>query len=180
MENVVGTELGEDALHALFLADAGDNGVHPDIWPALSHHQSDVVLRSFGLVDEHHLGGSKLSNLAYHLAADATCRTGDKDALTREHATDALEVDLDLIAWQEVVDAHLLEFDLFFVGTFGISLGHIDLHASLGEHALQLLVVAELVVALRRHQDGTDAEAFQNIIEVLYLIDGHAHELMSL
>ena len=48
---------------------------------------------------------------------------------------------------------------MFFVGTFGISLGHIDLHASLGEHALQLLVVAELVVALRRHQDGTDAEA---------------------
>ena len=180
MEDVVGTEVGEDALHALFLTDAGDNGLHLDIGELLTHHQADIVLRGFGLVDEHHLGGSKLSNLADHLTTDAACGTGDKDALALEHLVKALHIDIDLVAWQQVVDAHLLELHLVNIRTLGIAFGHVDLHTCIGEHALQLLVVTELVVKLWRHQYGTDAETVEHIRQILHLIDTYTHEKMSI
>ena len=66
MEDIVGAKGAENLLYAVAVADTRHDGFGLDIGPFVLHHQSDIVLRRFGLVDENHslwlIGG----NLPYH------------------------------------------------------------------------------------------------------------------
>ena len=57
MEHVVRHVVGEDALHALLLADGGDDGLRADLGEIPRHHQPDVMLRRLCLVYQYHDGG---------------------------------------------------------------------------------------------------------------------------
>lgn len=84
MEHVVGTVLREYHIHTSFLAYRHDNGLCRDVGVLLCHHEADVVLGCFGLVDEYQLCGLELGYLTYYLAADAACRTSDEHVLSLE------------------------------------------------------------------------------------------------
>ena len=67
MEHIVGLESGKEALHASVLRDACDDDICRNIREVSLHHQADVMLRSLGIVNEHHLTWPEGSNLPDHL-----------------------------------------------------------------------------------------------------------------
>ena len=79
MEDVVGTELGEDLLHVVLVGNAADDGVALDGGELACHHEADVVHGCLCLVDEDEGGGVVDGNLAHHLGTDGAGSTGDED-----------------------------------------------------------------------------------------------------
>ena len=183
MEHIVGTECGEDAFHAVAVGNRGDDGIRFNGRIIVSHHQADVVLRSFGLVYQHQFCGMEQTYLPNHLAADTTCRTRDEYLLTFKKVAHTLHVDLYLVARQQVFDANFFQRIHHLTRRIGVPLlhafGHIDVHASLDKHVLQACVVAKHLVAQGRHQHGIDAVLLNNPEKfVVYLIHFLAHEVM--
>ena len=66
MEDIVGAIRFENLLYAIAVADIRDDGFGFYIRPFILHHQPDIVLRRFGLVDENHLLRIVDSYLPYH------------------------------------------------------------------------------------------------------------------
>ena len=165
VEHIVRPELREHLFHALLLRDARHHRVHLDLRPLFPHHQPNFVLRRLSLVNEHHLRRRKLCYLAHHLTADAASRTRNQNLLSFQHLAHALQVHLDLIAWQQVIDAHLFQSDAVRGNTLGISLRHEYFHAGIRQDALQLLIIAEFRIPLRRNQHSPDAIARQHLVE---------------
>ena len=54
MEHILWTELAKDGLHSGLTADRGDDDTHLNVGKIFRHHQTDVVLRRFRLIDQHH------------------------------------------------------------------------------------------------------------------------------
>ena len=75
VENIVGMAGAEDVFHALFLHNAHHDNAALDVRKALTHHQTNVVLRRLGGVDENHFARFKHGYLAHHLGAYAAGRT---------------------------------------------------------------------------------------------------------
>ena len=67
MEHIVGLEASEDILHTLLLTDGSDHSLCLDMRKLLGHHQTDVMLRRLGLVNQHHRSRLELSHLPHHL-----------------------------------------------------------------------------------------------------------------
>ena len=149
MEDKVWALLAEDALHALLVGDARHIGVGLDVGEVVEHHQPYVVLRRLGLVDEYELFRFELRHLPHHLRTNASCRAGDKDAPSLEHGPYGPEVYLYLVAWQQVLNLHLMELHaLYVLLVLCPALRHsceVYLHALADEHVLQGDIIAELV-----------------------------------
>ena len=149
MEHVGRLVGAEERLHVLLFADAGHDGVGLDVGPLVVHHQANVVLRRLGLVDEHQFAWLIDGYLAHHLAADAASRAGNHDALAAQLLAHRLQVNLYLVAWQQVFNADFLQLGRFGgQGAVGIQffgfLRHEDADASLYHLVLEFLVVAEV------------------------------------
>ena len=95
MEDIIRPEIPEDIIHSGTAADAGYNHLAGNIREVLGHHKADVVLGSFGLVDEHHAGGLELRHLPYYLHADRTSRAGYKHLLADKETLDGFHVHID-------------------------------------------------------------------------------------
>ena len=72
MEHIIGTECREYLLHTVELANACYNSLGWYVGELAHHHQADIVLRSLGLVDKHHIRRLIHSNLTYHLGTNTT------------------------------------------------------------------------------------------------------------
>ena len=96
MEHVVGLELAENLFHPVCTTDAGDDCLCRDVGIVALHHETDIVLWGFCLVDEHH--GCRLIDgyLSYHLGTNATGCTCDENASSSQHLADRIHIDLDL------------------------------------------------------------------------------------
>ena len=183
MEDVVGAERAEDFLHAVLLADGGDHGMCLNVGVLLGHHQADVVLRCFGLVDEHHFCGMVDGDLAHHLRTNRACRTRYHHLLATEEGADALHINLNLVAGQQVLNLdfaqlHLFLFALVNVPLFGI-LRDVYLHAQFDEHILELLVVHEEVLLEGADEQGLNMFLDDDGAEVLLRgVDALTHEAL--
>ena len=121
MEHIVGTEGAEHGFHTGLATDAGHDGLALDLREFLGHHETDVVLRGLGLVDEHHRSRLELGHLSHHLTPDRTGRTGDEHALTLQQLFHTLQVDADFLTRQELFDRDLTQLQLTVVD-FGIGI----------------------------------------------------------
>ena len=163
MENIVRTEGAEHAFHARTAADAGDHHLAGDVREIPGHHEADIVLRGFRLVDEHHFGGLEAGHLAHDFHADGAGRTGDEDPFAGKLFLHRLQVHADFRAGQQVLYAHLFELDIvvldfsvFYAGFRGL-VGHVNFYAVGNADILHFLVVPELVHPERAHQHGLNA-----------------------
>ena len=80
-----------------------------DVGEFAFHHASDVVHGCLSLVDENHFPWFEACYLTHHFAADASCGTGDEYAVCVELSADGQHVNFYLVAWQEVLDVHLMQ-----------------------------------------------------------------------
>ena len=99
----------EDALHVFFVGDAGDDGPVADVSEIVGHHHSDIVHRSFRLVDEGHFGRVEFGYLTDHFGTDGSCRSGYEDAFSCQELADGAHVHFDFLAWKKVFDVHRTE-----------------------------------------------------------------------
>ena len=192
MEHVVGLELTEDLLHTALVADTRHHGLRGNLRESLGHHQTNVVLRGLGLVDEHQRSGLELGHLTHDLRTDTTGRTGDQHSLVGEQLGHRLQVHTDLIARQKVLHTHRTQLHGLEVRLVVILrhirtvqrldiLGHIDLRTSTDNRILQLLVMTEVLRTVRGHQHGLDVVLLDDLTDIL--TDGiHllAHDLLVL
>ena len=186
MEYVIRKEVPENEIHPGAAADAGDDNLARNVREVLRHHEANVVLGRFSLVDEHHLGRLELRHLPHYLHADGACRSGDEHFLAGEETFDGFHVHLDLGARQKVFHAYFPELQVlhFLVGEDTVTdtrfLGlvrHENLAACADENVLDLLVLAELICPERAHKDGLNAFSLHDIGNVILQgIDLHAHE----
>ena len=186
MEYIIRTELIEDVVHALLVADGGNHRIGLYIGEVLGHHQADIVLRCLSLVNKHHAGRLVTCYLAHHLRADAACRAGDEYALATKLCTHRIHIDLDFRAGKQVLNADFLQLHALIVlirelaildaGLTGL-LGHVYLTACTNEQVLYFLVVAELLHTQGADQNGIDVPLLDNIDQVFVsLIDPTAHQ----
>jgi len=146
MEEIVGTVVVEDRLHALAMGDAHHDGLTADLRIQGGHHQSDVVLRCLGLIDENQLLRVEARNLPHNLGADAARRTGDHHLLAGKHLANGRHVDTYLVTRQQILDLDGLElFLLQHVAHLPLLRlhHHQDLHAGIDELVLQSLVITK-------------------------------------
>ena len=183
VEDVVGAERAEDFLHAVLLADGGDHGMCLNVGVLLGHHQADVVLRCFGLVDEYHFCGMIDGDLAYHLRTDGACRTCNHHLLAAEECADAVHIHLYLVARQQVLNLDFAQLHLFIsalvlVPLFGI-LGDEYLHAQFDEHILEFLVVHEEILLEGADEQGLNVLLDDDGAQVLLCgVDALAHDAL--
>ena len=109
MEDILRAIGAEDVLHAALVGDARDDGHGLHLGELPLEHQSHVVLRRLCLIDQDEARRRELRNLVHHLGTDAAGGAGDEDVGTGEQRLDSLQIDLNLVAWQEVFNLHLLE-----------------------------------------------------------------------
>ena len=166
VEDIIRTEGAENVFHTGASVHAGNYHLAGDIREILGHHQANVMLRGFGLVQKHHLLRFELRHLLHDFQADGTGRTRDKDAFTGKEFPDGLHVHADFRAGQEVFHTHLPQLHTFnfFVGEGAVFhagflglMRHEDLAACSDDDILDLLVLAELVHAERAHENGLNA-----------------------
>ena len=184
MEDIVGTVLGEELIHAGLVADGGDDGEGLDIGEAVGHHQSDIVHRGLGLIDEDHLTGMEEGDLVDHLATDRACSTGDEDDLVAELVGDGIHIDVDPVARKEVFDLDLMELVVLEVGILieVLYLGHhLDLDIAGDEVVDELLTGAEVVGLPGADDEARDILHAHGVDEVFVVDeDGLAHEVLAL
>ena len=112
VEDVFRTVVAEDLLHAVSVGYVAHDGAAFYFTPVLRHHQAYVVEGGLSLVYEDQLGRLVGCHLTDHLRSDASRGAGDHDALAAQHLPDSVHVNLDLVAWQEILDVHLLELGI--------------------------------------------------------------------
>ena len=146
----------------------------------MRHHPADVVLRSLGGVDQHHLRRCERRDLADDLAADASGGTSDQDALPTEGLGHGFQVDADLVTRQKILDADLLQgrrsLDRIMLGVNDI-VGREYSCAALQNVVLKSRVVAEPVDPARSDQHCVDPIAADRIRQTgVNLVDRLAHQ----
>lgn len=137
-------------------ANVAHHGVGLQRGEVARHVEAHVVEGGLGLVDEHELLGAELGGLAHNLAAYAARRAGDEERLARKLRGHGLEVDLYLVAREEVFNVHLVELAGGEVGLpvpFLRGGKHHDLDARVGKAAHHFGIVADGLVA-----EGGDEE----------------------
>ena len=172
VEDIFGPEIAEYPFHMLPVRDRTDDDLRPDARVLFRQQEPQVVLRGFGLVDQYEFCRGELTDLADDFAADAAGGAGDQHLLAAEAFFDRLQVDRNLLAGKEVLDAHLFEAGggvLAGAPFFGL-VDHVNLRTGVDEVVLELLVFAEDVVALGRDEDGLDVELPDDLGQVL--VDG--------
>lgn len=161
MEDVVGTELGEDLLHVVLVGNAADNGVTRYVGELTCHHKADVVHGGLCLVDEYHGRGTVEGNLAHHLGTYGAGGAGDEDDLAVEQLANGVHVDLNLVTWQEVFNVNLLKLDMrefaVAVPLFGCWHHH-DAYSCGKELVDHLVVLAEEGALEGGDKEGLDAK----------------------
>lgn len=180
VEDIFRKEGFEYVLHPVSL---GDRRHHGGAWhrrEVMRHHPADVVLRSLGGVDQHHLRRCERRDLADDLAADASGGTGDQDALPTEGLGHGFQVDADLVTRQKILDADLLQgrrsLDRIMLGVNDI-VGREYSCAALQDVVLKSRVVAEPVDPARSDQHGGDPFAADHIRQTgVNLVDRLAHQ----
>ena len=168
VEHVVGAVGLENLVHQLLLRDACHYGLAVDAWEMLAHHQPDVVLRSLGGVDEHHVGGVERRHLPHYLRADASGRARDEYGAVSQHGANGVDVNLYLVSWKKVGNLNLLELarvDFLALVPFLHVFHHVDADVLAEEQVLQRAVLAEIPYHQWRHQHG-----------VYFLVLYHVHE----
>ena len=183
VEHVVGTVFSEDGFHVALVADGGHDGIGLDFRELAGHHQATVVLRCLCLVYQYQLVRSELGNLLHDLAADATRRTGYQDALVLEQCLDGREVNLYLVAGQQVLDFNLPELgrgDVALAVPFHGGVHGIDGDAVLDEQVHHLGILHEFLLFQRRHEERIGVlklHLSDNLVVVL--IHLHAHQPLA-
>ena len=133
------------------------------------------MLGRLSLVDKHQLRGLVDGYLAYHLATDAAGRTCNHDALARELLAYRLHVDLYLIAWQQILDAYLLQlrcrWQLPAFQLLGI-LCNVNTYAGIYELVLQVFPSAEVAQTIRSDDERLDMVGLHLLHQMLV---GHVH-----
>ena len=92
------------------------------------------MLWCFSLVYENQLSGTKLSYLFDYFASDAACRTRYQDALVLQQFLDGRQVNLYLIAWQQVFNVNFFQLgrrDITFAVPFCSGIHRVDGNAIL-------------------------------------------------
>ncbi len=96
MEYIVRPECLKDMLHAGAAADAGDHYLRLHLRELAGHHETDVVLRGFRLIQKHHFGGLETGHLTHHFQADGTGGTGNEHPLAHQLFFHRLQVHANL------------------------------------------------------------------------------------
>ncbi len=184
MEDIVGTVVGEELVHAGLIADGGDDGVGLDIGEAVCHEEAYIVHGCFGLVDEDHLAGMEMGYLADHLAAYAAGGAGDEDDLVAELVGDGIHIDVYPVAGEEVLDLDFMELVVLEVGILVevLYLGHhLDLDVVGDEVVDELLTGAEMVGLPGADDEARDILHAHGVDEVFVVDeDGFTHEVLAL
>lgn len=180
VEDIFRKERFEYVLHPVSLGDRRHHGGAWHRWEVMRHHPADVVLRSLGGVDQHHLRRCERRDLADDLAADASGGTGDQDALPTEGLGHGFQVDADLVTRQKILDADLLQgrrsLDRIMLGVNDIVSREYSC-AALQDVVLKSRVVAEPVDPARSDQHGGDPIAADRIRQTgVNLVDRLAHQ----
>ena len=97
----------EHFFHSILFSDGCDNGMSFYVWPVLLHHQSDVMLWGFRLINKNHLRWIVRSNLSDHLTSNTACRSSDENSLACKHLTNFLHIHFDFIARKQFIDTYL-------------------------------------------------------------------------
>ena len=96
MEDIIRAEGLENMLHAGAAADRGHHYLAGDMGEFPGHHQTHIVLGSFGLVYEHHALRTGGRHLLHDFQADGTGGTRDEHALSGQLLGDGLHVHANL------------------------------------------------------------------------------------
>ena len=192
VEHILWTVGLEDVLHARMATDGGDDSLGLDVGKAFGHHQADVVLRSLGTVDKHHVRRLEGADLSHDLAAYASCRACDHDTLASKGLSHALKVNAYLIARQQVFNAHLLKRRcsnpvLRFTRLLRVPLLtfrlHVDMDSSCNQLVLQRLVLSKSVFRSLCHKQRINLVALHVLDQMLVRgphLQAHEHAVHQL
>ena len=179
VEDIIRLEFAEDLPHLGLVGDGCHHGGGFDVREIMGHHQPDVVLRGFRLVDQHQFRRFVDGNLADHFTADGAGRAGNQDFPAFEHAAHGFHIYLYLLAGEEVLNAHFpqLRGDIFSFFPFIGLVRHINAYARSDDIVLQLFVIPENIVAFRGYQHGIDSFLLQDFGKmIVYLVNFLAHQ----
>lgn len=158
MENILWTCLTEEALHETGVGDVAHYGVSQDVGPLTAHHESHVVHRRLGLVNEQKVTGTVGGYLPHHLGADAASCTGNHHDAIGDETRGGFHVNLNLVARQEILDVDRSE-----VGDAQLTLSvplaslraHEDAHSGIG-HGIDYFAI---FTQGGHHQGGDEQSA---------------------
>ncbi len=155
-------EIPEYFFHLLRFRDRSDHCCAGDFGISAHHHQADVMLGRFRLVDQHHFAGVQLGNLAHDFAADAAGRARNQHLLSLEGLSDGLHIDHDLVPGQEIVDARFAQGGCLVRYPFR-EMGHEDFDPRIQDVILQFAVFTKPFDPIVRDQHGIDVAIPQDL-----------------
>ena len=109
VEDDLGAPLAEDVVDPVGAPHVADDRDEVEVGEALLELQPEVVGGRLGVVQADQPADGETGQLAANLAADAPGGAGHQDGLVAEQGADLVEVDPDLVAAQQVLDAHLAD-----------------------------------------------------------------------
>ena len=179
VEHIVWAIFVEKHIHTGLTANTGHNGLTLNVGKFLGHHQANIVLRRFSLINQYHRRRFESCHLTHYLGTYRACRACYQHTFACQQFTHRLQVDLDFLTRQQVFHLHLLQMHLgrvrlsqlpiLYLNLLGL-LNKINLTASTYQHVLYGLVVTELFYTERTHQYRLDMQFLDDFRQVLVRI----------